>query len=109
MRTHMKYQHYEKNFLENLENEFNLYCIPEEDKRMLISIWRRKGHQPGVFTVGKNTKIDFSDDSKFIYVQNGKYHHSYETITSNGFIALRKEGNETSTGAPIYTVYVSTK
>lgn len=111
MRTHMKYQHYEQRFLENLANEFNIHCIPEEDKSLLIRIWRRKGNHPDIFVIGKSVNtINFNDGSNFIYIQNGKYHHSLENIASNQlFIALRTENRETAVGAPVYTVYVSQK
>lgn len=104
----MKFQHYEKKFLTQLENSANLK-ISESDSAMLVKIWRRKGCCIDCFEIGTVLyTLDFFDsDSTFIYIQEGKYRNSIDEINLfRDFLALRKESKETQKGVPIYTVFV---
>ncbi len=108
----MKLQHHEKRFIDSLEREFDT-VIPNEDKEMLIKIWRRHGGNVKSFQVAKNgDSLDDPDlcNVKTIYIQGGKFHNAetgFDDVDySEQFIAIVPTHRETDVGAPIRNVYV---
>ena len=107
----MKYQHHEATLLVRLEDAANVQ-IPEEDKSMLIRVWRRKGNSPECCQIAGEPKI--TDLSSFlgkyrdlIFIQDGKFHKEFNELDSNRFFLAFTDGEErhTMVGAPIHMVY----